>query len=32
MTAPTYYDHNRDTLLATYNALDPSEVHAAWAG
>ena len=31
MPAPTYYDHNRDTLLATYNALDPTEVHAAWA-
>ena len=31
MTAPTYYDRYRDALLATYNALDPTEVHAAWA-
>ena len=31
MPATTYYDHNRDTLLATYNALDPTEVHAAWS-
>ena len=31
MPAPTYYDRNRDALLATYNALDPTEVHAAWA-
>ena len=31
MTGPTYYDHNRNTLLATYNAPDLTEVHAAWA-
>ena len=31
MTSTTYYDRNRDAVLATYNALDPTEVHAGWA-
>ena len=31
MTIITYYDRNRDAVLATYNALDPTEVHVAWA-
>ena len=28
---PTYYDRNRDAVLSTYNALDPTDVYAAWA-
>ena len=31
MNGISYYDHHCDALLATYNALDPTEVHAAWA-
>ena len=31
MTGTTYYDRNGDAVLASYNALDPTEVHAAWA-
>ena len=31
MNGATYYDRNRDAVLARYNALDPAEVHAAWA-
>ena len=31
MNGTTYYDRNRDAVLATYNALDPTEVHAGWA-
>ena len=31
MTSTAYYDRNRDALLAEYDALDPAEVHAAWA-
>ena len=28
---PTYYDRNRDAVLARYDALDPAEVHAGCA-
>ncbi len=31
MNGATYYDRNRDAVLARYNALDPAEVHAGWA-
>lgn len=29
MSPTTYYDRNRDALLARYSALDPTKVHAA---
>ena len=31
MNGTTYYDRNRDAVLARYDTLDPTEVHAAWA-
>ena len=31
MNGATYYDRNRDAVLARYDALDPAEVHAGWA-
>ena len=31
MTSTAYYDRNSDALLAQYDALDPAEIHAAWA-
>ena len=31
MNGATYDDRNRDAVLARYDALDPVEVHAAWA-
>ena len=31
MNGATYYDRNRDAVLASYNALYPAEVHAGWA-
>ena len=31
MNGATYYDLNRDAVLARYDALDPAEAHAGWA-
>ncbi len=31
MNSTTYYDRNRDSLLARYDELDSAEVHAGWA-
>ena len=31
MSSTSYYDRNRDALLAEYDALDPAEVHGGWA-
>ena len=31
MNGATYYDRNRDAVLARYDALDPAEVHAGCA-
>ncbi len=31
MTSTAYYNRNRDALFAKYDALDPAQVHAAWA-